>query len=118
MDWAEMRRKHPDEPDRRESFGLPHEETADNDDISVQELIKDFCNAVVDAEKEEKSISEDETCTNPDMTCNTIGLRPNVKKRKAKDEGLPYPDYMLGMEHNSSKPKDFKGVVLKAIIVE
>ena len=72
MDWAEMRRKHPNKPDRRESFGLPHEETSNNDDRLAQELIKDFCNAVIDVEKEEKSISEDETCTNLDMTCNTI----------------------------------------------
>ena len=69
-------------------------------------------------EKEGKSISEDETCTNLNMTRNTIGLRPNVKKGKAKDKDLPYPDYMLGVECNSLKPKDFKQVVLKAIIVE
>ena len=118
MDWAEMRRNHPNKPDRKEYFGLPHEETSDNDDRSVQELIKDFCNAVIDAEKEEKEISENETCIFLDMTCNTIGLRPNAKKGKAKDKGLPYPDYMLGVEHNSSKPKDFNQVVPKAIIVE
>ena len=88
MDWVEMRRNHLDEPDRRESFSLPHEETSDNDDRSIQELIKDFCNTVIDAEKEEKSVGEDETCTNSIMICNTVGLRPNRKKGKCKDKGL------------------------------
>ena len=103
---AEMRRNYADEPERRESFGLPCEETSDNNDRSVQELIKGFCNTVRDVEKEEKSVGEDEICTNPNMKCDTVGLRPKGTKGKSRDENLTYPEHMSGLECNSLKPKD------------
>ena len=63
---------------------------------------------MIDAEKEEKLVSEDEMYTNPNMICNTVGIRPNGKKGKSKDEGLTYPENMSGLECNSLKPKGFK----------
>ena len=52
------------------------------------------------------------------MQYSRIKISPIVKKGKSKDESLTYPEHMSGLECNSLKPKDFKSVVPKAIIVE